>query len=91
MSVEILDEALWFCDDCMFVHANGEYPTDSTPERDAEIDAGFAKFAPHRVAMNDSSETGEGRDCFSWRACECCGSRLGGSRTRFALLSNGGP
>jgi hypothetical protein len=69
----------------MFAHCNGDSPDDAS--RDAEVTAGFNRLAANGncPALNDG-ENGEGRNEFSWSRCDCCGSRLGGARTRFALF-----
>ncbi len=77
----------WVCVDCLFALANGEYPDDAT--RAAEIEAGETRELPYRWAL-DGPHEGESeeadQDPFSWRPCACCGSRLGGSRHRAALI-----
>jgi len=36
-----------------------------------------------------NSETEDSIHEFSWRMCDCCRSRLGGTRHRFAVLAEG--
>lgn len=44
------------------------------------------RACPNCKSTDDFSIRDNGRDEFSWRDCDCCGSTLGGSRTRFAQL-----
>lgn len=100
--MEIVRDDLQLCQDCLFVAVNGDYSgidehygkgespgrgelREGAKERAAEIDAGLARLGPNLVPHFDS-ETGEGINEFSWRRCDCCGSNLGGSRHRFAVL-----
>lgn len=100
--MEIIRDDIQLCTDCLFVAVNGDYSgidehygkgehpgrgelREGAKERAAEIDAGLARLGPNLVPHFDS-ETGEGIDEFSWRPCGCCGSNLGGSRHRFAVL-----
>lgn len=79
---------LWFCSDCMFYHANGDLPEDE--ELAKAVEAGFQGFTDDgcHVANNDQGEDGESTDKeFSWAACDCCGSRLGGARYQHAIFA----
>lgn len=73
---------LWLCDTCMLLAVNGE-AGDETPERIAACDAGFERLGAH---LSSNFTEGDGEDEFSWRQCDCCLTRLGGSRFRFAIL-----
>lgn len=84
--MQIIADSLWVCADCLMYHANGELPDDQTAA-DAILAGERRETSKGRHwACNDDPETGEGTQDFSWRMCDCCGSRLGGSRHRMALL-----
>lgn len=51
-------------------------------------DDGQVYLCPKCDSDEQMCERDDGRDEFSWAECDCCGSRLGGSRTRFALIPN---
>ena len=57
--------------------ANGDIPA-KRPNLPAEIHGQW----PHDTDL----VLGDNADEFSWRQCDCCGSKLGGSRTAFAVL-----
>lgn len=82
--MKVSDVELWLCTDCTMFAVNGDLPADSTPARDKEILAGASAYPP--IVANYNSDTGEGMDEFSRRACDCCDSPLAGARTRFAQL-----
>jgi hypothetical protein len=80
------------CADCLMAAVNDDYsPLDySLNAEDAEARAetireGLRALGPHLVPDYDS-ETHEGIADFMWSACDCCRTRLGGSRHRFAIL-----
>ncbi len=78
---------LWVCVDCLVFIANGELPEDDGAR--AAVLAGVEREA---VAGGHWAVTGEDDDReFSWHACACCGSDLGGSRHRCAVLYPNGP
>jgi hypothetical protein len=91
--MRITHDDLRFCEDCTIVACNGDYSgieyshgvgTEETDARCAEIDGGLAKLGPHVVPnFDDESGTWE----FSSAPCDCCGTRLAGSRHRFAILA----
>lgn len=72
---------IYVCDDCMFVHANGETGNE-TPDREP-----WELMPSADVAMN-CEDDGEGCG-FSWSACDGCGSSLGGTRHRMAVFGWG--
>lgn len=108
MAMEIKRDGILLCGDCLIVAVNGDYSgidehygkglspgrgglREGAVERAKEIDEGLTRLGPNLVPKYDS-ETGEGCWEFSWRMCDCCYSRLGGSRHEFAVLgpvSNG--
>lgn len=73
----------WLCVDCMFYAVNDDLPPDSNDERDMEILNGVHSLGPH---LTPDFGDGEGEDDFSWKPCEACGSKLGGSRFRFTII-----
>lgn len=85
------------CIDCMFIHANGEYPGDpadrptDSPEAWALIGPGYhvAMGGDHRETCTDSDRE-NGCDCddlgFSHFSCEGCGQNLSGDRFKFTLF-----
>lgn len=70
------------CEDCMFVHANGETGNE-TPDREP-----WGLLPGADVGMGDAGEDGDGEG-FSWSRCTACGTTLGGNRYRFAVFSWG--
>jgi hypothetical protein len=69
------------CDDCLFVHANGETGNES-PDREPW---GLLPSADVAMDCGDDDE-----NCgFSWHACDACGSQLGGTRHPMAVFGWG--
>lgn len=65
------------CTDCVMFLANGEEPDDNPDNWSADnIEANWPS-ATYQLAVGGNETTEE---YFSWRACGCCGSRLGGNR-----------
>lgn len=58
------------------------------PEHSPDVDQGLERLAHGgcQVVPDFDSDTGEGVEEFSWAPCDCCQTRLGGSRHRFATL-----
>lgn len=54
----------------------------------AAVDRGLDRLTADggHIAPAFDSDTGRGIDEFSWSACDCCRSPLGGSRHEFAIL-----
>lgn len=70
------------CVDCLTMIANGD-DSGMTPERSAEVQKAIGECGGYPVAScGDDCEGG-----FSWSPCDLCGSRLGGERHPFAVLS----
>jgi len=68
---------LAICTDCLLFIVNGDLPEDET--RAADLPADIERNWPPPWNIAPACDD----DCaswFSWRACECCGSRLGGDR-----------
>lgn len=77
--------ALMVCQDCLAWVANGAFPPDNTRAQDDDF--------VRRVALNLGDDArwlccgdSERDEAFSWSACECCGSALGGSRHQLAVV-----
>lgn len=66
------------CVDCLFYVANGSIPEDR-PSLPNDIKSQWGELSHGLHAACD--ELG-----FSWTACECCGSVLGGSREKLIIL-----
>ncbi len=85
----LIDDDVWFCVCCTIAHANGG--SCDCPDHEAEVTAGFERLYNDgaTVASNSGSDDDEdsGEQEFSWSPCECCLSRLGGSRHRHALFA----
>jgi hypothetical protein len=67
---------IMLCEECYFATEIGDMPEDA--ERAAEVEAGMVRTLPKGAWL--SSGDSDNREDFSWAPCECCGSRLGGSR-----------
>lgn len=85
---------LWICTDCAVFHANG--PDDLDAETVEQIAAGVereTKAGGHWAldGVRDGEPEGSDQREFSWHACACCGSKLGGSRHRAAVIYPDGP
>ena len=74
MNMEYVDISA--CVDCLLYIANGDLP-----EHNENLDDDIEKLWPPKrwyicVGDDDTENNAE----FSWAQCDCCGSRLGGSR-----------
>ena len=67
------------CGNCGWHGDSSKLVTYYLPESDEQ-------GCPHCANTEEISIRDNGREEFSWFECDCCGSTLGGSRTRFALL-----
>lgn len=65
------------CVDCLFGITYDDYTAIDDDTRAAEVRAAVSAFG-------DASPTGNEID-FSWTPCDCCRSRLGGSRHGFVV------
>ena len=73
---------LMACQDCLFYVANGDLPEDRDDDKfEADIQATVG-YPSGMISCGDSDKDEE----FSWSACECCGSTLGGSRHQLVCL-----
>jgi len=81
---------LMACMDCMLYVANGDIPDDYSPDSTESLPEliqahlGLTSSPQQYLVCGDSEHDDE----FSWRPCECCGSRLGGSRHALAILES---
>ncbi len=94
--MKVVHDDLWLCVDCLMVAVNDD-PSgidcgseEKTDARIARIYQGLRELGPHLVPDFDS-DTGEGREEFSRRGCDCCGSGLAGEFHRFAILGEDEP
>lgn len=94
--VEVIRDGLLFCECCLFAAVNGdachcgvsaEEEQRGAAAHDLRVTAGLSDLGTiGHVVPDFDSDTGDGIDEFSWRSCDCCNTRLGGSRHRFAVL-----
>lgn len=75
---------LMACGDCLMYVANGDLPEDDNGELQAAIDANLTPAEQRHLCCGDSEQDNE----FSWSACQCCGSSLGGSRHQLIVLED---
>ena len=68
---------LWACVDCTMYLANGDIP-DDRPD--------LADYIAVQWPDESNLVIGNDTDEFRYLPCDCCGSRLGGSRTSFVVL-----
>jgi hypothetical protein len=76
-----VEYALSACVDCLMWVANGELPEDDSNGLRQAIANNLGDDARF-LCCGD----GDHDDEFSWSACECCGSHLGGSRHQLVVL-----
>lgn len=75
------DEPQLRCSECHTVHAKADVSTVYSDEWDEH-----QFVCPTCSSIDGMSERSSGHDEFSREGCDCCGSTLGGSRTRYALF-----
>lgn len=85
--MKIIQDDLWFCEDCFLLFETNGISSFKSEDRIREIEKELSLFEVegHLVSNNDS-ETGKGIKEFSWKYCDCCGTGLTGKRYRMALL-----
>lgn len=89
--MRVIRDGILLCDDCLFAAVNGDVtgvgdmPGITAAERIQAIESGLDKLGPHLVSDFDS-ETDGGIHEHSVRPCDCCGTKLHGSRHEFAIL-----
>lgn len=79
--VQVID-TLRACVDCLMYVANGELPDDRAG-LDDDIDEYLDLQPGQFLCVGEDAD-----DEFSWHQCECCGSRLGGSRHEIIILGD---
>jgi hypothetical protein len=82
--MQVVQDDLWLCADCLQGAVNGEHVHDDDA-KDARVTAGLERLGIHLVPDFDS-ETDDGHMTFSHVGCDCCRDRLSGERWRFAVL-----
>ena len=82
--MKIIHDGLRLCSDCTLGAINGDF-SGMDNETEIRVIQGLERLGANLVPSFDS-ETGEGCDEFSWAHCDCCRSKLGGSRRTFAIL-----
>lgn len=83
--MQVIIDDLWLCVDCLMLACNGDASGIESPERVRECELGLEELGPY-LGPDFDSETGEGILEFSWCGCDACGSKLGGTFHRFAVL-----
>ena len=102
MTMKIIRDDLWFCQDCLIVAVNGDYSgidwhygRGLSPGR-GELREGAKERAAEidaglaglgpNLVPDFNSETWDGINEFATTRCACCKTFMGGSRHRFAVL-----
>jgi hypothetical protein len=92
MTITIIDDDLWFCEDCTQAAVNDDYSgldyylsEKAAARRMKEIQEALAYLGRQGNVVPNFDED-EGEDEFSTRDCDCCGTGLAGWRMRFSLL-----
>lgn len=90
--MKVVQDNLWLCTDCTIAAVNDDYSGldysykgETREQAEQDIRHGLAFLGANLVSDSDS-ETGEGIKEFSSTTCDCCGTRLAGYRSRFAIL-----
>lgn len=76
-----LQYTLMACADCLMLVANGDLPEDDN----GELERGIANNLGDDTKWLCCGDS-DADDEFSWSACECCGSKLGGSRHQLCIV-----
>lgn len=87
--MKVIQDDLWLCQDCTMYAVNGDTSGIESEKREREVVEGVNSLGPHLVP--DFGDDGEGEEEFSRTPCDACGTRLAGSRTRFAILGEENP
>ena len=88
--VPIVYRDLWVCWDCALFIANGDLPDDESLAE--SILYGIEREAPGQWVLDSANESDPedySSQEFSWSDCDCCGSDLGGSCERAAIVAYG--
>jgi hypothetical protein len=80
-------QTLMACTDCLMFIANGDEPEDNGNQWSADNIARHWPPYQYNLCCGDSDND----DDFSWQPCECCGSRLGGSRHEIVAIETKTP
>jgi hypothetical protein len=83
--MQVIRDGIQLCEDCLFAAVNGDVSGIESDERVLAVEAGLEKLGPHLVSDFDS-ESGKGICEHSVLPCDCCGTKLHGSRHEFAIL-----
>jgi len=78
---------LWLCVDCMFEHELPDSEECLSLRRRGEVQRALRALTSTGRLFNDSTEDSGQRE-FSWCQCDCCNSKLGGSRHRYTWFPN---
>jgi hypothetical protein len=89
----IVDDTVWCCAECTVFLANGDLSSlDNDPEtadaRERAIVSGAARRADAGLQWLPAWDSEDGEREHSIDPCECCGDRLHGPRTRWALAAD---
>ena len=79
---EIIIDNLVFCTDCTIAAANGDLSGIEDDQQYADTTTGLERLGKISAVYHAGQEPDE----FSTRPCDCCGSRLAGSRDYFIIL-----
>ena len=79
---DILVANLAFCADCTIAAVNGEFSSIEGDQQYADTTTGLERLGKIGAVYYAGQEPDE----FSLRPCDCCGSRLAGSREYFIIL-----
>lgn len=88
--MEIVQDDLWLCTDCLLYAVNGDTSGIESDKREKEVVEGVNALGPNLVPDFDS-DTQDGIEEFSRTPCDACGTRLAGERHRFAILGEKNP
>lgn len=85
--MQVIRDDIWLCQDCLFCAVNDDVTAIEDGARVIVVEAGVAALGPNLVTAFDS-ETDDGIKEYSRLPCDCCATRLHGSRWRFAVLGD---
>ena len=72
------------CTDCLMYVSDGTLPENDTGQLEEAIGEHLDLSVHQHLYVGDTDQDDE----FSWSACECCGSKLGGTRHQLVLLED---
>lgn len=79
---DIIVDNLVFCTDCTIAAVNDDFSGIEDDQQYADIMTGLERLGKIGAVYHAGQEPDE----FSSRPCDCCGSRLAGSREYFIIL-----